>query len=46
MQNGRLVIEACEMRNLFCCAKDVVKSALARQERHFTQRTAHILSKS
>ncbi|KAK3155952.1 hypothetical protein QOZ80_2AG0100880 [Eleusine coracana subsp. coracana] len=33
-------IEACEMRNLFCCAKLVVKSALARRESrglHFTE---------
>ncbi|KAL6629789.1 hypothetical protein ACP70R_029554 [Stipagrostis hirtigluma subsp. patula] len=33
-------IEACEMRNLFCCAKLVVKSALARHESrglHFTE---------
>lgn len=32
-------LEACEMRNLFCCAKLVVSSALARQESrglHFT----------
>ncbi|KAL8475486.1 hypothetical protein ACS0TY_028222 [Phlomoides rotata] len=27
-----VVLEACEMRNLFCCAKLVVSSALARQE--------------
>ncbi|TVU33518.1 hypothetical protein EJB05_25341 [Eragrostis curvula] len=33
-------IEACEMRNLFCCAKLVVQSALARRESrglHFTE---------
>ncbi|XP_010936733.3 L-aspartate oxidase, chloroplastic [Elaeis guineensis] len=33
-------LEACEMRNLFCCAKLVVNSALARQESrglHFTE---------
>uniref|UniRef100_J3L9E1 L-aspartate oxidase n=2 Tax=Oryza brachyantha TaxID=4533 RepID=J3L9E1_ORYBR len=33
-------VEACEMRNLFCCAKLVVKSALARHESrglHFTE---------
>lgn len=33
-------LEACEMRNLFCCAKLVVESALARQESrglHFTE---------
>ncbi|CAN6271345.1 unnamed protein product [Urochloa humidicola] len=33
-------VEACEMRNLFCCAKLVVKSALARRESrglHFTE---------
>lgn len=33
-------MEACEMRNLFCCAKLVVKSALARRESrglHFTE---------
>lgn len=33
-------LEACEMRNLFCCAKLVVSSALARQESrglHFTE---------
>ncbi|XP_072979859.1 L-aspartate oxidase, chloroplastic [Typha angustifolia] len=33
-------LEACEMRNLFCCAKLVVKSALARHESrglHFTE---------
>lgn len=33
-------VEACEMRNLFCCAKLVVSSALARQESrglHYTE---------
>ncbi|KAF8685944.1 hypothetical protein HU200_043868 [Digitaria exilis] len=33
-------VDACEMRNLFCCAKLVVKSALARRESrglHFTE---------
>lgn len=33
-------VEACEMRNLFCCAKLVISSALARQESrglHYTE---------
>lgn len=38
-------IEACEMRNLFCCAKLVVSSALARQESrglHYTIDFPHL----
>jgi L-aspartate oxidase len=38
-------LEACEMRNLFCCAKLVVSSALARQESrglHYTTDFPHL----
>lgn len=38
-------LEACEMRNLFCCAKLVVSSALARQESrglHYTTDFPHV----
>lgn len=39
-------LEACEMRNLFCCAKLVVNSALARRESrglHFTVDFPHLV---
>ncbi|XP_077253669.1 L-aspartate oxidase [Tasmannia lanceolata] len=39
-------LEACEMRNLFCCAKMVVSSALARHESrglHFTVDFPHVV---
>uniref|UniRef100_A0A2P2NRV6 Fumarate reductase/succinate dehydrogenase flavoprotein-like C-terminal domain-containing protein n=1 Tax=Rhizophora mucronata TaxID=61149 RepID=A0A2P2NRV6_RHIMU len=38
-------LEACEMRNLFCCAKLVVSSALARHESrglHYTIDFPHV----
>ncbi|KAL5725153.1 L-aspartate oxidase [Ranunculus cassubicifolius] len=40
-----VALEACEMRNLFCCAKLVVSSALARHESrglHFTTDFPHL----
>ncbi|KAK1299003.1 hypothetical protein QJS10_CPB14g00135 [Acorus calamus] len=40
-----VALEACEMRNLFCCAKLVVRSALARHESrglHFTIDFPHL----
>lgn len=40
-----VALEACEMRNLFCCAKLVVSSALARQESrglHYTIDYPHV----